>query len=59
LSEIVPEGVAFLIVGVTFAVVAAIAFVVGRNAAKQIDPVPKQTMQTVKEDVQWARRQMS
>jgi hypothetical protein len=59
LSELVPEGVAFLIVGVIFAAVAAAGFVIGRNAVKQANLAPTQTMQTIKEDVQWARRQMS
>jgi hypothetical protein len=59
LSELVPEGVAFLIVGVLFAAVAAVAFVIGRNAAKEADLAPTETVQTIKEDVQWARRQMS
>jgi hypothetical protein len=59
LTELVPEGVAFLIVGVVLAVVAGVAFVVARNALKQTDFVPQQTVETVKEDVQWARQQMS
>lgn len=59
LSELVPEGVAFLIVGAVLAVVAAVAFIVGRNILSNTDFVPEQTVETVKEDVQWARRQMS
>jgi uncharacterized membrane protein YqjE len=59
LSEIVPEGVAFLIVGVVFAAIAAVAFLVGRKTVEQADFVPHDTIETVKEDVQWAKRQMS
>jgi hypothetical protein len=59
LTELVPEGVAFLIVGAVLGVVAAVAFVIARNTLNQTDLVPRETVETVKEDVQWARRQMS
>jgi hypothetical protein len=51
--------VAFLIVGAVLGVVAAVAFVIARNTLNQTDLVPRETVETVKEDVQWARRQMS
>ena len=55
--RLVPEGVAFLIVGAVLAVVAAVAFIVGRNILSKTDFVPEQTVETVKEDVQWAKNQ--
>jgi Putative Actinobacterial Holin-X, holin superfamily III len=58
LSEVVPEGVAFLIVGVVFGIVAAVLFVVGRAKLRQVRPVPNETVETLKEDVQWAKAQV-
>jgi uncharacterized membrane protein YqjE len=55
LAEVVPVGVAFLIVGVVYAAIAAWAATQARNKAREIDPVPEQTVATLKEDVQWAR----
>ncbi len=55
LSEIVPEGVAFLIVAVVFAVVAGVLAMAGKKRLAAVNPVPNQTVQTVKEDVQVAK----
>jgi uncharacterized membrane protein YqjE len=55
LSEVVPEGVAFLIVGVVFGIVAAILASAGRKKIASISPVPDQTVQTLKADVQVAK----
>jgi len=55
LSEVVPEGVAFLIVAVVFAIVAGVLFMAGKKRIANINPVPNQTIQTVKEDVQVAK----
>lgn len=59
LTEVVPEGVAFLVVGVALASVAAVAFTVARNQLRATDFTPNETLETVKEDVRWARRQMT
>jgi uncharacterized membrane protein YqjE len=56
LSEIVPEGVAFLIVGLVWAVVAGVMAVVGRQRLAQTKG-PEKTVQEVKEDAQWIRQQ--
>jgi uncharacterized membrane protein YqjE len=58
LSEVVPEGVAFLIVGAVYAVAAAILIPKGKQKLTEIRP-GEQTAAAVKEDVQWAREQMS
>jgi len=55
LAEVMPAGVAFLIIGVVYGAVAWWAFVRAREQAKRVDPVPQQTIQTLKEDVQWAK----
>jgi hypothetical protein len=56
LAEVVPEGVAFLIVGVIVAIAAGVAFLVGRRDLSSVDPVPTQTVETIQEDVQWAKQ---
>lgn len=59
LSEIVPEGVAFLIVGVVYVAVAAVLFLRGKEQVKSATPVVPTTVETLKEDVEWARQQRS
>lgn len=57
LALILPGWAAALIVGV---VVAAIGFFLVRKGLKdlkQTDPAPRETLQTMKEDVQWAKDQ--
>jgi len=49
---------AALIVAVIYAAVAGVLALVGRNRVKQASPpAPEQTIETVKEDVQWAKTQ--
>ena len=55
LTELVPEGVAFLIVGILLLAVAGLLFTQGRKKMAQVSPVPEQTIETVKEDVQTAK----
>ncbi len=55
LSEVVPEGVAFLIVAIVFAIVAGVLAMAGKKRIANINPVPNQTVQTVKADVQVAK----
>ncbi len=55
LAEVVPEGVAFLIVGVVFAVVAAALAIAGRKRLAAVNPIPDQTIETVRQDVQVAK----
>jgi len=59
LAEIMPTGFAFLIVGLIYAIVAGGLFIAGRNELKNVRPVPEQTAETLKEDVQWAKQQLS
>jgi membrane protein implicated in regulation of membrane protease activity len=55
LSEVVPEGVAFAIVGVVFAIVAGILAMAGKKRLANVNPVPNQTVQTLRQDVQVAK----
>jgi hypothetical protein len=54
-----PRALAFLIVAVVYAVAAAVLISQGRRRLKQVNPVPQQTVETLKEDVQWAKAQKS
>ena len=55
LSEVVPEGVAFLIVAVVFAIVAGVLAMAGKKRLASVNPMPNQTVQTLKDDVQVAK----
>jgi hypothetical protein len=55
LSEVVPEGVAFLIVAVVFAIVTTTLALAGKKRLASINPMPNQTVQTLKADVQVAK----
>lgn len=59
LAAIMPTGWAFAIVGAIYAVAAAVAYFRARSAMKQVNPVPEQTIETLKEDVQWAKHPTS
>ena len=47
----------FLIVGVVYAIVAAVLGMQGKSAAEDIDPSLPETTDSIKEDVQWAKNQ--
>jgi len=58
LNAALPAWLAALIVAVVFGVVAAVLAMQGRGRVKQATPLaPKQTIETVKEDVEWAKTQ--
>jgi hypothetical protein len=57
LAELMAVGWAFLIVGVVWGVAAAILYFRGRDALRTVHPKPEQTIDTLKEDVQWAKKQ--
>jgi MFS family permease len=56
LSEAMDAWLAALIVAVVMGAVAAVLGLAGRNKVRQAAPaVPEQTVETVKEDVEWAK----
>lgn len=56
LAMVMPAWTAALIVTVAYGVVAAVMAVTGKHKLDDIEaPVPKQTIETVKEDVAWAK----
>ena len=59
LDAVMPAWLAALLVAVVYGVVAAVLALRGRAKVKQATPpVPEQTIETVKEDVEWAKTQM-
>ncbi|MEU4694829.1 phage holin family protein [Actinoplanes sp. NPDC023714] len=55
LGNVIDYGWAFLIVGLVWAVIGAVLFVNGRKKLKTVDPVPRRTAETLKEDAQWLK----
>jgi hypothetical protein len=58
LAVVIPTGWAFLVIGAIYAAVAAVVALRGREQMKRVG-APEQTIQTLKEDVQWARARTS
>jgi len=55
LAAAIPDGFAFLIIGAAYGLIAAVCFVVGKQRLRAVNPVPEETVETIKEDVQWAK----
>jgi uncharacterized membrane protein YqjE len=55
LSEVMPRGWAALIIAAFWAIVAAALYARGRTKLREVEPMPRQTVETIKEDVQWAK----
>lgn len=55
LANAMDTGWAALIVTGVWAVIAAVLFVKGRSTMRTVSPKPEQTVETLKEDAQWAR----
>lgn len=59
LDEVMPTGLAFLIVGLLFAAVTFVAVSMGRDRLRGFSAVPEETVETIKEDVEWLRARKS
>src|SRR3954447_22633737 len=59
LDAVMPIGWAALIVAAVLAGIAAVFAVIGRRKMKGFNPKPERTIETVKEDVQWAKTRNS
>jgi hypothetical protein len=55
LGNVMDLGWAALIVGVLWAIAAAVLFAAGRSRARTVSPMPRQTIETLKEDAQWLK----
>jgi Na+/melibiose symporter-like transporter len=59
LTAIMPTGWAFFAVGVVLGVVAAAMALQGRRRLRELHPVPQETVETLKEGVQWLKSRKS
>ena len=59
LTELIPIGAAFLIVGLIWVAGGAVLYVTGRQRLKAAELKPEQTIETMQENVQWVRQQTS
>ncbi len=57
LGEFIPLWASALLVGLVVAAIGYFLVRKGLNALKQVKPVPEQTIQTLKEDKEWAKDQ--
>jgi hypothetical protein len=55
LANVMDAGWAALIVAAIWGVIGAVLFVTGRNKLKAVDPMPRRTVDTIKEDAQWLK----
>ena len=56
LDQWINRALAFLIVAIIWGVITAVAVATGRQRAQRIEPLPK-TVESLKEDVEWAKQQ--
>jgi uncharacterized membrane protein YqjE len=59
LAELMAVGWAFLIVGVVWGIAGTLLYLRGRDRMTRVNLKPEQTVETLKEDVQWAKNQKS
>ena len=59
LDDVMGIGWAAVITAVILGIISAVLFVLGRDKFKQVNPKPVQTVETLKEDVQWAKNRNS
>jgi len=57
LAEVMAVGWAFLIVAVVWGVAAALLYLRARDQLQKVHPKPEQTIDTLKEDVRWVKKQ--
>ncbi|WP_433296719.1 phage holin family protein [Actinoplanes sp. CA-030573] len=55
LANVMDAGWAALIVAVIWAIIGAVLYAAGRKRLKTVDPVPRRTVDTIKEDAQWLK----
>jgi hypothetical protein len=55
LDAVMPAGWAALIVAAVWGVIGAVLYVNGKKKLKTVDPMPRRTVDTIKEDAQWLK----
>jgi hypothetical protein len=59
LAEVMSIGFAFLVVGLLWGAAGAVLYTTGRHRLQATELKPEQTIETMQENVQWAKRQTS
>jgi uncharacterized membrane protein YqjE len=59
LTNLVPNWAAALIVAALFALVGFVLFTMGKSRLQHVNPVPRQTIESLKEDAEWVKQQVS
>ena len=59
LTLALPGWAAALIVAALFLIVGFVLYRLGRQRLERVDPVPRQTIESLKEDTEWIKRQVS
>jgi uncharacterized membrane protein YqjE len=59
LTLVLPGWAAALIVAALFLIVGFVLYSLGRQRLQRVDPVPRQTIESLKEDTEWIKRQVS
>jgi cobalamin biosynthesis protein CobD/CbiB len=59
LAIVLPLWLAALIAGVLLGMAAGMAFLAGRERLKRIDVAPRRTVETMRENLQWAKHRMT
>lgn len=59
LAEAIPTGLAFLAIGLLYAVLGGLLFTQGRRKLSSLNPVPEQTIRTLRDDVEVAKGSLS
>jgi hypothetical protein len=59
LHEVVtmPLWLAYLVVGGVLAIIGGILLIIGKNRLEQVDPMPRETIESVRKDVEWLKEQ--
>ncbi|WP_307659216.1 phage holin family protein [Streptomyces sp. V1I1] len=55
LSNVMDAAWSALIITAVWAAIAAVLYAMGRTRMREVSPKPEQTVETLKEDAQWAR----
>ncbi len=59
LNAVIPMWAAALIVAALFLIAAFVLFTMGKGRLQHVDPVPRQTVESIKEDAEWVKQQIS
>lgn len=58
LAIVLPLWLSALIIAVLAALAAGGAFVIGRLALERVDPIPRQTLETLKDNLDWVKNRL-